>query len=182
MANPYQANIESEDGTVRIGGYVNFTDPENQPGGGGGGYTYTGDGSPLGVQAAAAIGNSYLDSTNGAIYFATAAGTDGWVLVAGNSPSATDSGVFSEPGSAFLGDGTVANVGTSGGNPSLNYAAEGGSVTVRNYAGDVQLQIFDVAGTPHMAFFNEAGGAQQVSGGTLDGVIAGLVALGLFAS
>jgi hypothetical protein len=33
-SNPYPADILEADGSVRIGGAVNFTDPDNQPGGG----------------------------------------------------------------------------------------------------------------------------------------------------
>jgi hypothetical protein len=36
MANPYPANITRPDGTVSQEGFVDFTDPDNQPGGGGG--------------------------------------------------------------------------------------------------------------------------------------------------
>jgi len=33
VPNPYPANIEGDDGTVKISGKVEFTDPANQPGG-----------------------------------------------------------------------------------------------------------------------------------------------------
>lgn len=36
MANPYPADFLNADMSDRFGGFVNFTDPDNQPGGGGG--------------------------------------------------------------------------------------------------------------------------------------------------
>lgn len=41
MGNPYPANVQDEILGVRLDGYVTFTDPSNQPGGGGGSGTVT---------------------------------------------------------------------------------------------------------------------------------------------
>lgn len=55
-----------------------------QVGGGGGTWpTYTGSGSPVGSVSAAAVGDVYADTTNGAMWIASATGTGGWATVGG---------------------------------------------------------------------------------------------------
>jgi len=57
-------------------------------GGGGGSFpTYTGSGSPQGVQNAAAIGNTYQDTVRGGIWVAAATGMNGWLMVGGFQPA-----------------------------------------------------------------------------------------------
>lgn len=58
-------------------------------GGGGGGSwpTYSGDGSPVGVVSATAVGQTYADTTNGAVWISSATGDTGWVSVGGYNPA-----------------------------------------------------------------------------------------------
>lgn len=53
------------------------------PSGGGGWPTYTGSGSPVGVVSAAAVGETYADTTNGAAWVASATGSAGWISLGG---------------------------------------------------------------------------------------------------
>jgi hypothetical protein len=57
------------------------------PGGGGGAWpTYTGSGSPAGTVSAAAVGDTYADTDNGAVWIAGGTGTDDWYSVGGFTP------------------------------------------------------------------------------------------------
>ena len=136
--------------------------PPGGGGGGGGGYTYTGDGSPVGVQDAAAIGNTYLDSTNGASYFATATGTDGWVLVSGNGQGPTDTGVLSTPGSAALQDGTGGYIGV-GPNVNIQPGSSGDQVRLASFAGAGVTVDDDGAGNTLIGLYSLSGVPQAAA-------------------
>jgi hypothetical protein len=167
-----------------------------EAGGGSSPYTYTGNGSPQGVQAAAAIGNTYLDSTNGASYLATATGTDGWVLVAGIGQG-TDSGVFSNVGVAELQDGNGGSF-LVGGDAAMQPAATGETASVNNYQGEAGVTVSDDgSGNVTLSFYRlatpvvQAAAVTPPSGGAvvdsesrtaIDALITALTNLGLLAS
>ena len=106
MGNPYPANVLRPDGTVSQEGFVDFTDSENQPGGGGTG----------GLIASLAFTYATADLNEGVAIFTPAVGTvitDIWVAIAtafdGTTPTADvgtfnggDTGVFDEVGVAAV--------------------------------------------------------------------------------
>jgi hypothetical protein len=150
-------------------------------GGGGGGYTYEGDGSPLGVQAAAAIGDTYLDSTNGASYFATETGSGGWVLVAG-AGQGTDTGIYSSPGVAQLQDGSGGVVNVSNGGAFMQAGADGLSALLRNYQLNNGVEVSNVGDNTAVGFFGATPVVQAAAPVLLSDVITILTNLGLCAS
>lgn len=75
-------------------------------GGGGSFPDFAGSGSPEGSQAAA-VGKSYVDSTNGALYFKlSGSGDTGWTIAGGYSPD-------DDSGSAISGYGLINDIGVS---------------------------------------------------------------------
>jgi hypothetical protein len=96
-------------------------------GGGGGGTwpTYSGSGSPVGVQSAAAIGDTYVDTTNGAVWVASATGSDGWLSVGGYVPDGGIPGIQLDAHASAIWE--VYDTGASTSGLGVQSAASGGT-------------------------------------------------------
>lgn len=83
MGNPYAVEIEGTDGAIHVAGELTFTEPGNQPGAN----AQSGAGSPAGVVTPDAIGQLYVDTTNGGLYQAVGATNADWAQVGGRFPA-----------------------------------------------------------------------------------------------
>ena len=166
MANPYPAEFLDDTGEVRLSGSVDFTDSGNQPGSG-----LTGDGSPSGVVAATAIGETYTDTTNGALYLAEAADNSHWVLIGGSGQDST-AGVTSNPTAAALQEPGGASVEVSAGLAFVGSGSTTGKTAIlAGMHGAVVTVSDDGAGNGALGFFNTGWVGKQTVTGSLSTVV-----------
>lgn len=92
----HEGDLYVDDTTPALWEATGVADTDWQLVGGGSGSwpTYTGSGSPVGSVSAAAIGNTYADTTNGAVWVAHATGSANWISVGGYLPSFSGAGVI----------------------------------------------------------------------------------------
>ena len=139
----------------------------------------SGDGSPLGVLAATAIGELYVDTTNGALYQAEATDDTSWALIGGFGRT-TDAGVLSSAAGATLQDGSGTVIIVGEGNAAMAAGATGNTIELVSNIGTT-VEVTDNNTDSMLGFY----GATPVVQPTLTAIstaaeiVAALQALGL---
>lgn len=163
MGNPYPANFEDRDGTIRLQGQVDFTDSGNQPGGS----IPSGAGTPAGAVTPSGIGALYVDTTNGALYIASGVTSADWVGVGGVVASLGEvPGVVQRTGELLF-------VGGADRDTPLNGTGAGITDAYAQWNGNSAGLYFNGNGTDgqqSLTWSNDAGGFTLItSAGTLTG-------------
>jgi hypothetical protein len=162
---------------------LQFTDNTDEPGSGGGAGgtwpTYSGNGSPQNVVAAAAPGDTYADTTNGAIFLAYEANNSHWVCIGGNL-QVVEAGVSSTITVCAINDAAGGNVSVANGSVAANPGASGDTVSLMSSKG-AGVVVTDSGAVTELGFYGQAPAVQPIltALATAADIVAALQALGL---